>query len=227
MTNHRMGERCRGKDANKVKGSVFDQKGNLAWELAGKWTPQLIARRAGSAMGELAPSQLVPKNQLNISTSTSLVSNKSTSSNHHLRKYLQLWKNEEQPGNIPFNLTTFAINLNNINNKQKVWLPPTDCRLRPDQHMFERGSWEKANKLKGALEDYQRLTRWKREAGEWLKIVYNEDTGEKTWDGLRGVEREKEKEELVKLDEVEEGNWESCVLGGKEEGRTEKEEQQS
>ncbi|KAI8452569.1 Oxysterol-binding protein-domain-containing protein [Phakopsora pachyrhizi] len=157
MTNHRMGERCRGKDANKVKGSVFDQKGNLAWELAGKWTPQLIARRAGSAMGELAPSQL----------------------------YLQLWKNEEQPGNIPFNLTTFAINLNNINNKQKVWLPPTDCRLRPDQHMFERGSWEKANKLKGALEDYQRLTRWKREAGEWLKIVYNEDTGEKTWDVIR------------------------------------------
>ncbi|KAI8460023.1 Oxysterol-binding protein-domain-containing protein [Phakopsora pachyrhizi] len=169
ITNHRMGERCvltfklrgwRGKDANKVKGSVFDQKGNLAWELAGKWTPQLIARRAGYATGELAPSQL----------------------------YLQLWKNEEQPGNILFNLTTFAINLNNINNKQKVWLPPTDCRLRPDQHMFERGSWEKAIKLKGALEDYQRLTRWKRETGEWLKIVYNEDTGEKTWDVIREQE---------------------------------------
>ncbi|CAH7687785.1 Oxysterol-binding protein, partial [Phakopsora pachyrhizi] len=47
ITNHRTGERCvltfkqrgwRGKEAKKDKGSVFDQKGNLAWELAGKWT---------------------------------------------------------------------------------------------------------------------------------------------------------------------------------------------
>ncbi|CAH7682372.1 Oxysterol-binding protein [Phakopsora pachyrhizi] len=151
ITNHRTGERC---DANKVKGSVFDQKGNLAWELAGKWKTQLIARRAGSS---------------NLSASTSLVSNKNISSNHHLRQYLQLWKNKEQLGNIPFNLTTFAINLSNINNKLKVWLPPTDCRLNPYQHAFERGAWEKANKLKGALEDYQRLTRWKRETGELPK----------------------------------------------------------
>ncbi|KAI8451340.1 Oxysterol-binding protein [Phakopsora pachyrhizi] len=140
ITNHRTGERC---DANKVKGSVFDQKGNLAWELAG---------------------QALRWDSLHLTNC-----NKNISSNHHLRQYLQLWKNKEQLGNIPFNLTTFAINLSNINNKLKVWLPPTDCRLNPYQHAFERGAWEKANKLKGALEDYQRLTRWKRETGELPK----------------------------------------------------------
>ncbi|KAI8450499.1 exodeoxyribonuclease V [Phakopsora pachyrhizi] len=247
ITNHRTGERCvltfkprgwRGKDANEVKGSVFDRKGNLAWELAGKWTTQLIARRAGSATGELAPDQSVPNNQSNLSTSTSLISNKSTSSNHHLRQYLQLWKNEERPGNIPFNLTTFAINLNNINDTLKVWLPPTDCRLRPDQHAFERGAWEKANELKGALEDYQRLTRRKRETGElpkhrprWFKIVDDEDTGEKTWDVIRvgdegskrsGKGKKKEKEELLKLDEVEEGSIRE--VEEKEENEEEQEE---
>ncbi|CAH7666281.1 hypothetical protein PPACK8108_LOCUS619 [Phakopsora pachyrhizi] len=56
ITNHKMGETCvltfkprgwRGKDANKVKESIFDQK----------------ARRAGSATGELAPDQLQPPPQ--------------------------------------------------------------------------------------------------------------------------------------------------------------------
>lgn len=71
-------------------------------------------------------------------------------------------------------------------------LPPTDCRLRPDQHAyvaqvaillvnaelqtkltflffrnsFEDGQFEKANELKGALETFQRATRSKRERGE-------------------------------------------------------------
>ncbi|KAI8453374.1 Oxysterol-binding protein-domain-containing protein [Phakopsora pachyrhizi] len=168
ITNHSTGERCvltfnpRGWRRNGAN------KGNLAWELADKWTTQLIARRAGSAKGELAPSQL----------------------------YLQLWNNKEQLGNILFNLTNFAIHLNNINNKLKVWLQPTDCRLRPNQHAFERGAWEKANKLKGALEDYQRLTRQKRETGElpkhqprWFKIVDYEDVGEKTRDVIRERKR--------------------------------------
>ncbi|KAI8444057.1 hypothetical protein BY996DRAFT_4549646, partial [Phakopsora pachyrhizi] len=49
------------------------------------------------------------------------------------------------------------------------YLPPTDSRLRPNKHAFKRGAWEKANKHKGELEDYQRLTRRKRETGELPK----------------------------------------------------------
>lgn len=181
ITNHRTGERCvltfkprgwRGKDANEIKGSVYDARGQVAWEIAGKWTTQLIARRAGAASGELAPDQTVQTGG---------------------REYLLLWKNTPQPENMPFNLTPFAVTLNEINPKLKVYLPPTDCRLRPDQHAFERGSWEKANELKTALEDYQRITKRRREAGElpphqprWFKPCEDEDTGERTWDAVRG-----------------------------------------
>ncbi|WAQ90581.1 hypothetical protein PtA15_12A571 [Puccinia triticina] len=181
ITNHRTKEKCiltfkprgwRGKDANEVKGSVYDKNGELVWELAGKWTTQLIGRRAGSASGDLGPDESVTANRG--------------------REYLQLWKNGEQPGNMPFNLTTFAMTLNAMNGRLKQFLPPTDCRLRPDQHAFEKGQWEKANELKIALEEFQRATKKRRELGElpphsprWFIQVDDPDSGELTWDAIR------------------------------------------
>ncbi|PLW29728.1 hypothetical protein PCASD_15592 [Puccinia coronata f. sp. avenae] len=181
ITNHRTQEKCvltfkprgwRGKDANEVKGSVYDKNGELVWELAGKWTTQLIGRRAGSASGDLGPDESVTASRG--------------------REYLQLWKNSPQPANMPFNLTTFAVTLNAINGRLKVWLPPTDCRLRPDQHAFEKGQWEKANELKTSLEEFQRATKRRRELGElpphqprWFVQVDDPDSGELTWDAIR------------------------------------------
>lgn len=180
ITNHRTGEKCiltfkprgwRGKDANEVKGSVYDANGIVVWELAGKWTTQLIARKAGgsnpSDRGELAPDQKVEGRG---------------------REYMLIWKNEEILEPLPFNLTNFAITLNAVNPTLKNFLPPTDSRLRPDQHAFERGAWEKANELKTALEDFQRSKRKRRELGEldehsprWFKVEEDEDSGERTW----------------------------------------------
>ncbi|EGF99292.1 uncharacterized protein MELLADRAFT_45770 [Melampsora larici-populina 98AG31] len=180
ITNHRTGEKCiltfkprgwRGKDANEVKGSVYDTSGKVVWELAGKWTTQLIARKAGgsnpSDRGELAPDQKVEGRG---------------------REYMLIWKNDEILEPLPFNLTNFAITLNAVNPTLKNLLPPTDSRLRPDQHAFERGAWEKANELKSALEDFQRSKRRRRELGElrehsprWFKVEEDEDSGERTW----------------------------------------------
>lgn len=71
-------------------------------------------------------------------------------------------------------------------------LPPTDCRLRPDQHAFERGEFEKANELKSALETFQRATRAKRERGElpphrprWFKQQLDKDSEQAYWEPLR------------------------------------------
>ncbi|KAH9810195.1 Oxysterol-binding protein-domain-containing protein [Melampsora americana] len=184
ITNHRTGEKCiltfkprgwRGKDANEVKGSVYDSNGKVVWELAGKWTTQLIARKAGgsnpSDRGELAPDQKVEGRG---------------------REYMLIWKNEEILEPLPFNLTNFAIALNAVNPTLKNFLPPTDSRLRPDQHAFERGAWEKANELKSALEDFQRSKRKRRELGEldehvprWFKVEEDEDSGERTWGPIK------------------------------------------
>lgn len=88
--------------------------------------------------------------------------------------------------------TPFAITLNDLNSELKPWLPPTDCRLRPDQHAFEAGAFERANELKSELEDFQRATRQKRETGElpphkprWFTRATDSDTGELIWQPSR------------------------------------------
>lgn len=181
VTNHRTGERCvltfkprgwRGSNACEVKGNLYDAQGNLQWEMAGRWNGQLVARRAGAGKGDLGPDEKIP--------------------NTPAAEYLLIWKINQQPPNMPFNLTRFALTLNDANPEIKRYLPPTDCRLRPDQHAFEDGQFERANELKGALETYQRGTRVKREQGElpphkprWFTRTVDPDSDTPVWDPLR------------------------------------------
>ncbi|KAG2310447.1 hypothetical protein Bca52824_022004 [Brassica carinata] len=44
-----------------------------------------------------------------------------------------------------YNLTSFAITLNELTPGLKEMLPPTDSRLRPDQRHLENGDYEKSN----------------------------------------------------------------------------------
>jgi hypothetical protein len=100
-----------------------------------------------------------------------------------------LWKNSEKPMGSPFNLTPFAITLNDCpNDTLKRFICPTDCRLRPDQRAFELGKYEFANELKGQQEDKQRATRRAREEGRlkphrprWFTAETEGDTGERVW----------------------------------------------
>jgi hypothetical protein len=71
VTNHRTGEVCtltfkprgwRGGNASEIKGQVVDASGKKSWDIAGKWSSQLIARRVGAGSGELAPDVSVPTN---------------------------------------------------------------------------------------------------------------------------------------------------------------------
>lgn len=93
---------------------------------------------------------------------------------------------------MPFNLTPFAITLNDCPPTLARWLPPTDCRLRPDQRAFEMAEYEKANTLKGEQEDLQRRTRARRATGElppheprWFSAQMDGDTGERVWQPSR------------------------------------------
>ncbi|XP_045814238.1 oxysterol-binding protein-related protein 1C-like isoform X1 [Trifolium pratense] len=77
-----------------------------------------------------------------------------------------LWKRSKPP-KFPtrYNLTRFAITLNELTPGLKEKLPPTDSRLRPDQRYLENGEFEKANSEKLRLEQRQRQARKMQESG--------------------------------------------------------------
>ena len=136
----------RGRDAFEIAGYVADSEGNVTYEIAGRWNSQLVARAVGTGVGHLHPDVAVTQ--------------ESSSS-----EFFLLWRNSVKPP-APFNLTPFAITLNDCPaDTLKPYICPTDCRLRPDQRAFELGRYERANMLKNKQEEFQRATRKAREEG--------------------------------------------------------------
>lgn len=86
-----------------------------------------------------------------------------------------------------YGLTPFAASLNEITALEKGKLPPTDCRLRPDQRAAETGDLETAEMWKARLEEKQRERRRELEQrGEshkprWFVRVDGGDEGEEVW----------------------------------------------
>lgn len=67
-----------------------------------------------------------------------------------------LWERDKSVVKTRYNLTPFAISLNELTPGLKENLPPTDSRLRPDQRHLENGEYELANAEKLRLEQLQR-----------------------------------------------------------------------
>ncbi|PWA78503.1 OSBP(oxysterol binding protein)-related protein 1D [Artemisia annua] len=67
-----------------------------------------------------------------------------------------LWERDKSATKTRYNLTPFAISLNEITPGLREKLPPTDSRLRPDQRHLENGEYELANAEKLRLEQLQR-----------------------------------------------------------------------
>ncbi|KAI0716160.1 Oxysterol-binding protein-domain-containing protein [Cerioporus squamosus] len=180
VTNHRTGDKCvltfkprgwRGKDAYEISGYVQDKEGNITYEIAGRWNSQLVARQVGTGVGQLHPD--VAMGGPNSPTTN---------------EYILLWRNSVKPP-APFNLTPFAITLNDCpEDTLKPYVCPTDCRMRPDQRAFELGKYERANDLKMKQEEFQRKVRRAREEGKapphrprWFEATTEADTGERVW----------------------------------------------
>ncbi|KAL0357835.1 UNVERIFIED_CONTAM: Oxysterol-binding protein-related protein 1D [Sesamum calycinum] len=70
-----------------------------------------------------------------------------------------LWERDKSVTKTRYNLTPFAISLNELTSGLKEKLPPTDSRLRPDQRHLENGEYELANAEKLRLEQLQRQAR--------------------------------------------------------------------
>ncbi|KAF4989898.1 hypothetical protein FDECE_14561 [Fusarium decemcellulare] len=86
-----------------------------------------------------------------------------------------------------YGFTTFAASLNEVTEVEKGKLPPTDCRLRPDQRAYEQGKIDDAEDMKQTLEEAQRGRRRDLEdRGEtykpkWFVKVENAPEGEEVW----------------------------------------------
>ncbi|CAB1326319.1 unnamed protein product [Coregonus sp. 'balchen'] len=85
---------------------------------------------------------------------------------------------DEEPEEMPlpdgdtvqfYAFSTFAMQLNELEEGMKGVLPPTDCRLRPDIRHMEKGDMDSASAEKKRVEEKQRLSRKNRSKSteEW------------------------------------------------------------
>ncbi|PFH47691.1 hypothetical protein AMATHDRAFT_67134 [Amanita thiersii Skay4041] len=206
VTNHRTGDQCvltfkprgwRGKDAYEITGQVVDANGDVAYEIAGRWNSQLVARAVEDGSG--GRGMLHPDTTVNSPNAS------------HKSEFILLWRNSEKPSGMPFNLTPFSMTLNDCpRTTLRPYLAPTDCRLRPDQRAFEVGKYELANGLKQAQEERQRAVRKAREEGKmpphrprWFVAETDGDTGDRVWTPVRvGAEKAGELEYWVERERV-------------------------
>ncbi|KAL5567407.1 hypothetical protein UlMin_030571 [Ulmus minor] len=161
------------RNPHQVQGIIQDKNGRTVASLFGKWDESVhyvIGDSYGKGKGS-DPSQ-EPR----------LLWKKSKPSRHQTR----------------YNLTRFAITLNELTPGLKDKLPPTDSRLRPDQRCLENGEYEMANSEKLGLEQRQRQARKMQERG-WKPRWFSKDKGSETYRYMGGYWEARDK-----------ANWDSC-----------------
>ncbi|KAJ9549908.1 hypothetical protein OSB04_022451 [Centaurea solstitialis] len=110
-----------------------------------------------------------------------------------------LWQRTLPPMNLTrYNLTYFAITLNELTPGLQEKLPPTDSRLRPDQRHLEKGEYDMANAEKLRLETRQRMSRKLQENG-WKPRWFQKDGEDGTFRYVGGYWEKRE-----------EGKWDDC-----------------
>ncbi|CAJ0895013.1 11771_t:CDS:2 [Entrophospora sp. SA101] len=131
------------------------------------------------------------------------------------RPIVLLWEKHPAPEEpLPFNLTPYAMTLNDLPSSLKIWIAPTDSRLRPDQRSMELGDYESASLEKNRLEEKQREKRKLREAGSipefqprWFTKEIEEDTGEKYWKFNHEYWKERERVGREKIQGIGDSKW--------------------
>ncbi|KAL3634753.1 Oxysterol-binding protein-related protein 1C [Castilleja foliolosa] len=161
------------RNPHQVQGVAQDKSGKTVATLFGKWDESMHYVDGDCSAKGKAPESL---------------------SESHL-----LWKRSKPP-KFPtrYNLSRFAITLNELIPGLKEKLPPTDSRLRPDQRCLENGEYEMANAEKLRLEQRQRQARKMQERG-WKPRWFVRDNGSDTYRYVGGYWESRER-----------GDWEAC-----------------
>ncbi|PHT42225.1 Oxysterol-binding protein-related protein 1A [Capsicum baccatum] len=142
------------RNPHQVHGVIHDKNGKRVATISGKWDESLHY-----CMGD-SPSEDIGQD---------------SDSKSHL-----LWKRSKPPNfETKYNLTRFAITLNELSPELKKKLPPTDSRLRPDQRFLENGEYDMADTEKLRLEQRQREASKRQERGwqpRWFAKPKDSDT---------------------------------------------------
>ncbi|XP_055739446.1 oxysterol-binding protein-related protein 1-like [Salvelinus fontinalis] len=185
VINHKTGERCSltfkpcgmfGKELHKVEGYILDKSKKKLCAIYGKWTECLYTVDAATFDAHKKSDK---KN------SEEKKSNKQTSVDEEPEEMplpdgdtVQvipgselIWRIAPRPDNSAefYAFSTFAMQLNELEEGMKGVLPPTDCRLRPDIRAMEKGDIDLASEEKKRVEEKQRLARKNRSKSteEW------------------------------------------------------------
>ncbi|XP_062148246.1 oxysterol-binding protein-related protein 1C-like isoform X2 [Alnus glutinosa] len=162
------------RNPHQVQGSVQDKNGKTMATMIGKWDEGMRYVTGDGSRKEKRSNSLLETPHL-------------------------LWK-RSKPSKYPtrYDLTRFAITMNELTPGLKEKLPPTDSRLRPDQRCLENGEYEMANSEKLRLEQKQRQARQMQESG-WKPRWFAKDKSSHTYRYIGGYWEAREKH-----------NWEGC-----------------
>lgn len=161
------------RNPHQVQGFVQDRSGNKVATLLGKWDESMYY-----VLGDIATK---PKGY------------------DPMSEACLLWKRSKRAKNpTRYNLTSFAITLNELTPGLKEKLPPTDSRLRPDQRHLENGEYELANSEKLRLEQRQRQSRKLQESG-WQPRWFRKEKDQDTYRYIGGYWEARER-----------GKWDNC-----------------
>lgn len=160
----------RASSAYQVSGTAKDSKNNNQWAIGGHWNSKIFGKKIDSS---------------DSSNPLSDVDAKSSNDPYSGSKFL-VWQVNTRP-NVPFNLTSFAVSLNGLDDYLRPWLPRTDTRLRPDQRAMENGDFDTACEEKNRVEQKQREARKRREENrqpykpKWFAKEKHPITGDIYW----------------------------------------------
>lgn len=160
------------RNPHQVQGIVQDRNGKTVATLFGKWDESMYFINGDCSRGKFSEAL----------SEASLLWRRGKPSSHPTR----------------YNLTRFAITLNELTPGLKEKLPPTDSRLRPDQRCLENGEYDKANAEKLRLEQRQREARKMQERG-WKPRWFAKEKGIDTYQYIGGYWEAREQ-----------ANWGSC-----------------
>ncbi len=144
IINHSNGDKClmkykargwRGSNAFELKGNVQDSNEINQYTVGGRWNDKIYVKK---------------------------VNNDNHIGDLEINSKELIWQVNSRP-KLPFNLTSFALSLNDNNENILKVIPPTDTRLRPDQRAMEEGEYDLAANEKHRVEEKQRAAKKKRE----------------------------------------------------------------